>query len=291
MFLYIEKRDNMEEGKRKIRKRTLNVEAMIKLYKEGSSTTEIGKLANVSARYVRMVLNKHNIERRPRGSWKRKYQVNENYFKTWSNNMAYILGFFVADGMVAREAQMVNFAQKDAYILEAIKKEMESEHPLYQNKKTGVYILSLNSKIMKEDLMNIHGLMPNKSNQVLFPKVPEEYMSHFIRGYFDGDGFVIYRKYFVSFVGGSELFMISLKNVIEDKGFETNFTSHDTYFRVYVSGRKTIKLFSDWLYKDKVLYLQRKFDQFQLEKLPVEQLKDKGYKTHKNALKKRNDQE
>lgn len=69
-------------------------------------------------------------------------------------------------------------------------------------------------------------------------------------------------------IGGSEAFKISLKNELEKLGFETNFTEHGTYYRVYVSGRKTIKLFSNWLYKDKGLFLKRKFDEFQLETLP-----------------------
>ncbi|WP_368073008.1 LAGLIDADG family homing endonuclease [Virgibacillus salinus] len=66
---------------------------------------------------------------------------------------------------------------------------------------------------------------------VHFLKVPKEYMSHFIRGYFDGDGYINYHRYFISFVGGSEVFMVSLRNEINNLGFETNFTMHDTYYR------------------------------------------------------------
>jgi hypothetical protein len=43
------------------------------------------------------------------------------------------------------------------------------------------------------------------------------------------------------------------------------------------------------MYADKGLFLNRKYNEFQLETLPIEQLKDKGYKTHKNALRKRKD--
>src|SRR5690625_954104 len=152
---------------------------------------------------------------------------------------------------------------------------------------TGVYLLTINSKIIKEDLIEIHGVKPNKSSTIEFPYVPEEFMSHFIRGYFDGDGFVKYEGYFVSFVGGSRSFMLSLKDKIEENGFETNYTEHTTHFRVYVSGRRTIKLFSEWLYKDKGLHLKRKYEVFQKETLPLEKLKDRELKTHKNALLKR----
>jgi hypothetical protein len=56
----------------------------------------------------------------------------------------------------------VGFAQKK-YILEQIRDELGSDQPLYQNKQTSVYILNLNSKIMKKDLMEIHDITPNKS--------------------------------------------------------------------------------------------------------------------------------
>lgn len=267
-----------------MRKRTLDTPDIIMLYQNGMSTTEIADLANVSTRYIRLLLNKHNVQMRPIGSWKRKYTLNEHYFKTWSNNMAYILGFFIADGTVASKGQFISIAQKEKYILENIKKEMGSNHPIYQNKNTGVYILNLNSKILKNDLIEIHGVKPNKSSSIKYPYVPKKYINHFIRGYFDGDGFIKYQKYFVSFVGGSKDFMLDLKKEIENQGLETNFTEHDTYYRVYVSGRRTIRLFSNWIYKDKGLYLKRKYNAFQLEKLPLEDLEDRGIKYHKNAI-------
>ncbi|WP_066193472.1 LAGLIDADG family homing endonuclease [Gracilibacillus timonensis] len=272
---------------RRSSKRNLEINEIIKLYEDGESTTEIATIANVSSRYIRMLLKQHHVEMRPRGSWKRKYTLNENYFKTWSNNMAYILGFIIADGTIARDVQFVSIAQKEKYILEAIREELGSNQPIVKNKDTGVYMLTINSKVMKNDLIEIHGVKPNKSSTIEFPHVPKEYMSHFIRGYFDGDGFVNYEKFFVSFVGGSKSFMDALKNEIEANGLETNFTEHDTFFRVYVSGRRTIKLFSEWIYQNKGLYLKRKYAAFQKELLPLDQLKDRELKMHKNALKTR----
>lgn len=105
-----------------------------------------------------MVLTDNNVPRRAIGSWKRKYDITEDYFKVWSNNMAYILGFIAADGVIQKENQCVSVSQKERYILEDIKKELKTNQPLYQNKKTGVYMLNINSKTIKDDLMNIHGI-------------------------------------------------------------------------------------------------------------------------------------
>lgn len=153
----------MQIERKKKSKCKLSKSEIIHLYAEGKSTSEIAMLANVSARYIRMVLTDNNVPRRAIGSWKRKYDIKEDYFKTWSNNMAYILGFIVADGAIPKENQCVSISQKESYILEDIKKELNTNQPLYQNKKTDVYMLNINSKTIKDDLMNIHGIMPCKS--------------------------------------------------------------------------------------------------------------------------------
>lgn len=125
----------MQIGRKKKAKGKLSKSEIIHLYVEGKSTSEIAMLANVSARYIRMVLSDSNVPRRAIGSWKRKYDITENYFKTWSNNKAYILGFIAADGVIQKENQCVSISQKESYILEAIKKELNTNQPLYQNKK------------------------------------------------------------------------------------------------------------------------------------------------------------
>ncbi|SDL69018.1 Homeodomain-like domain-containing protein [Sediminibacillus halophilus] len=68
----------------KNRKCLLSVKDIIAMYKEGYSTSEIGKAAGVTPRYVRIILHANDVPLRPRGSWKRKYQLNQDYFKTWS---------------------------------------------------------------------------------------------------------------------------------------------------------------------------------------------------------------
>ncbi|WP_261128980.1 LAGLIDADG family homing endonuclease [Bacillus sp. Marseille-Q3570] len=275
----------MSRGPKK--KRTLEVEEIISLYKKGESTTRIAELANVSSRYINKLLKKANVERRPRGHWKRKYHFNEDYFKTWSGTMAYILGLFTADGLVSQHAQLVSITQKEPYILDEIKQELRTEQPLYRVKRNGVYTLNLHSKIMKEDLINIHDLNPCKSNDVLFPYVPEEFLHHFIRGYFDGDGSINYKGYTIIFVGGSGEFMKALQEILIAKGFKTNLVTQNKHFRLFISGRKSIQMFAEWIYKDKNLYLKRKYDEFKKEKIPLDLLTDREFKATKNAVNKR----
>lgn len=277
----------MQIERKKKSKCKLSKPEIIHLYAEGKGTSEIAMLANVSARYIRMVLSDSNVPRRAIGSWKRKYDITEDYFKTWSNNMAYILGFIAADGVIQKENQCVSVSQKESYILEDIKKELKTTQPLYQNKKTGVYMLNINSKTIKDDLMNIHGINPCKSFNIEFPFVPEEYLHHFVRGYFDGDGYVKYETYTVSFVGGSYSFMNSLNQVLQNHNLPAELLKQNKHYRVILTGRKPIQLFSKWIYKDKDIYLHRKYEEFQKESLSLDQLKDRKLKRTQAAVKQR----
>ncbi|PEX80076.1 LAGLIDADG family homing endonuclease [Bacillus cereus] len=274
------------EGQKKS-KCKLSKSEIIHLYAEGKSTSEIAMLANVSARYIRMILTDNNVPRRAIGSWKRKYELKEDYFKTWSNNMAYILGFIAADGVIPKENQCVSISQKESYILEDIKRELNSNQPLYENKKTGIYMLNINCKTIKDDLMNIHGIMPCKSFNIEFPFVPEEYLHHFVRGYFDGDGYVNYETYTVSFVGGSYNFMNTLNKLLQNHNLPSNLLNQNKHYRVILSGRKSIQLFSKWIYKDKDLYLRRKHEIFQKESLHLDQLQDRKLKRTQSAVQQR----
>lgn len=102
----------MQIERKKNSKCKLSKSEIIHLYTEGKSTSEIAMLANVSARYIRMVLSDNNVPRRAIGSWKRKYDITEDYFKTWSNNMAYILGFIAKRWCYTERKSMCQYISK-----------------------------------------------------------------------------------------------------------------------------------------------------------------------------------
>ncbi len=253
----------------------LEIKEIITLYESGFSTTDIGALAGVSDRYIRQLLTNNGVKKRSRGSWKRKYSFNEDYFKYWNNEMAYLLGFFIADGYIASQSQSIAFTQKDPSILEEIKGVFGSNQPLYRNHTTGVYSLLFHSKIMKNDLQTLFNITSEKSYNITFPIIPEQHIHHFIRGYFDGDGHINYRGYTVSFVGGSRIFMETLLIMLNHHGFNPYMTINGKHIRVFITGRKSIKQFADWIYHEKSLYLKRKYDAFAQEEFSADELQDR----------------
>ncbi|MBW3114520.1 endonuclease [Bacillus sp. MCCB 382] len=256
------------------KKCTLEITEIIQMYEEGEKTVDIARRANVSTRYINSVLQQNKVERTPHGSWKRKYRVNEDYFKTWSNNMAYLLGFFAADGYISSRNHTFCFSQKDPDILEQIREELQSNHPLVMNN-TGVYTLIIGSKVMKYDLMNLHGMTSDKSNALQMPEIPEKYLSHFVRGYFDGDGNVTYEGYTVTFVGNSLAFLLSMKSVFDLRGFKTKLKLVRNHYRLFIVSRLSLKMFADWIYREKEMYLERKYLEFEKESLEATELIDK----------------
>ena len=120
----------------------------------------------------------------------RKYKLNTNYFnKIDSHEKAYVLGFLYADG--SNRGDGITFTQnvERIDILENIKKALESEAPI-KELIPGHYSFQVFSDIMVKDIEKL-GVVKNKSLVLQFPTekiVPDEFMSSFILGYFDGDG-------------------------------------------------------------------------------------------------------
>lgn len=125
--------------------------------------------------------------------------VDIHYFDEWSPNMAYILGFLFADGCISKRLTDIRIliARKDEEILDFIKQELKSKQRIYRKEggidKRGSVIqpqsgLVISSTILVRAAMRL-GLMPRKTyRDDPFPNVPDEMVSHFIRGYLDGDG-------------------------------------------------------------------------------------------------------
>ena len=133
---------------------------------------------------------------------KERVPVNEEFFKKWSPEMAYVLGYFTADGCMfinPRGSRYVLFTSTDRELIYKIRILLESKHKIgiQKNKNPNwkdKYTLQIGSKRMFQDLLELN-LTPNKSKTIRLPKVPKKYFNHFVRGYFDGDGCVFFNKY------------------------------------------------------------------------------------------------
>ncbi|MCK4386510.1 MAG: hypothetical protein KAV41_00270 [Candidatus Pacebacteria bacterium] len=121
-------------------------------------------------------------------------RVDKSFFKKWSPEMSYVLGFFMADGSITvnpRGAHFISIQICDKIILENMREVLDSEHKIALRKGEGntsdIYRLQIGSKEMCNDLRKL-GMEERKTYTMDFPNVPKKYFGDFVRGYFDGDG-------------------------------------------------------------------------------------------------------
>ena len=163
----------------------------------------------------------------------------------------------------------ISFASNDYDLMVLIKSALKSEHKIGKNGDNG-FQLSICNKILYNDLLELGGT-PRKSLTIQFPEIPDEFLSHFIRGEFDGDGcFYIFRngkyKYLNSTFTGNVDFLSVLKNKIKE---HTNIDAanlssikkcNPKIKKLEYNGKKAIAL-GDYIYKDsKNLRLERKYE-------------------------------
>ena len=224
----------------------------------------------------------------PRGGHNR-YKYNESFFTKWTPKMAYVLGFLYADGNITdsipSRTQYTSFSSSEKEILKKIKSALDSKHKIYRRPpqfirhKNGEYLsresfsLRIGSRKMFNDLVTI-GVVPNKSKIITFPNIPANYLYHFTRGYFDGDGCVyiemakgitknrILRKLSIIFSCGSYKFLEGLKNRLSENNLDGFIYKSTRCFQLRYNTYQSVELFK-LMYKDSDnLYLIRKFKTF-----------------------------
>lgn len=123
----------------------------------------------------------------------------EAFFDTWSDLVAYWLGFLAADGSISmnRDYISIHLNVRDKLHLIRFSKllglpedTVKEELTTYKGTKIKSCRLGFSSKHMKNRLIYL-GLEPGKSSKDInyLQYIPEEYKLSFIIGYFDGDGF------------------------------------------------------------------------------------------------------
>lgn len=124
----------------------------------------------------------------------RYINLNDNFFKNIdSEAKAYLLGWIASDGTINKSGFTIAIHEKDLSTLEQLKNIINSD-TLIKNKDTNLKSFTINSKTIVQDLCILLNIIPGKkSHSICWPKLEnDELYWAFLRGYFDGDGYVSY---------------------------------------------------------------------------------------------------
>jgi predicted DNA-binding protein YlxM (UPF0122 family) len=223
----------------------------------------------------------------------RKINVNENFFSSWSSAMAYVLGVICTDGNLnpgrirepsrsisSSTVPTISVAQKEPELLEKILRLMDCDAKLYfheervygKAKAGALYHFGISNEKLYDDILKL-GLTPNKSLTMQFPNMPNEFIRHFIRGCWDGDGSVYIEKKInkicASFVSGSLIFAETMVRNLVNAGFPERTIHRNKHSNISYYFRFTgfqVPMLYNYIYDNvpETQYLKRKFNIFQL---------------------------
>lgn len=250
---------------------------------------EISERENLSVSAICYQLKKRGIDRPIQRN--RMHNLNENFFEVIdTEEKAYWLGFIMADGCVTRTTNTTNnkpnrlsfnLSSVDHNHLEKFTRALNSSAKVTEVIPKGSYSnnpisrLSINSVKLCSDLAK-YGILERKTGSECVPDFEPCTLRHFIRGFFDGDGYVTYnrnRKHeIVSPVVGftsNEQFLVQIKDI-----FKTNccITGNPSVIRetrnnakawyIAYGGKQDVKNIHKFLYKGATIFLDRKYTKF-----------------------------
>lgn len=257
-----------------------DIKKMIALYEQGVPMYQIGRMYHLSDKSVAEIFRNNNVYIKTYSEINQIYTLNENYFDAIdTHNKAYLLGWLWSDGHNSEKNHIIiSLQESDKHILEFFNKELESNRPIkYLDRSSDTdfnrknqYRLTITNKHMSDSLRKL-GMNHDKGLTAKFPNnLPAEFYSSFIKGYFEGDGFVSKnpkecRMNFTGTIWVCEEIQRILKDQINVNSYLTiphNKVDKPTRTLV-VAGRNQVKKVLDYIYQDSEYKLQRKYEIYQ----------------------------
>lgn len=252
---------------------------VIYLYQSNYTQKRICEVLKVSENGIKKILKRNGIKKRSYSECNRRYALNEHYFDTIDTpNKAYILGLLYADGCnhLSHNSITLSLQESDLSILKSIKKELNYEGPIRfveKNKKNfrhkNQYVLCINDEYMSKQLERL-GMVNAKSLKLLWPTfLPKDLISHFVRGYFDGDGCVWYdkkRNKCETQICGTRNFCENLSIILSNMSCKNSIKHpkqcNENTVVLQTKGNKSSYQILSWMYQDSDLKLDRKYQKY-----------------------------
>ena len=225
---------------------------------------EIAKKVNKSKRTVsyrvrQLGLSGINLSKST--AFKKKYSVNDNFFRTYNLKSCYYAGLLASDGYIHKNNNAVSITQSVVRFdeLKKFKKDVDYSGVIYgpyTTKGEDTYTLTISSNQWQKDLENNFNIVSKKSLILEPPSIDDSKMAiSYIIGLIDGDGSVGAYKYkgkkddvYIITFCGTENIVSWVCNIL-NKYFPIgkrkikyrHITENNTYFLNF-SGKRVVKL-------------------------------------------------
>jgi hypothetical protein len=193
-------------------------------------------------------------------------KIPNSFFKVWTPEMAYVLGYWWADGGMLQTAasKRVGFTSKDGEYLEQIARTIGVGRVAHITVSGQTYYqLMIKRSDLFDDLLQLGGT-PGKSLTATWHAPRPGFLRHFVRGFVDGDGSLYWLRTAITThpriqVAGTKEFLSGMASAIEQETgipVPTNFVNENIW-RTTWSGMYA-KCLTSWLYENCNLCLERK---------------------------------
>lgn len=254
-----------------------------KQFEKYSTVTEVSRNTGIPRTSISRYAEKFGIRQ---VGFHRKYKnaINENYFDVIdTEHKAYWLGFFMADSYMYHKKNgkyefnikikstdyelLKQFAQDVDFDISKIKIEQKYR----KDTLTESAEFRTGNQIFCNNLVK-HSIIPQKGGKEIIPdSVPKELVRHFIRGYWDGDGSILFypeaycnpktvQCCSMSFDILNQINSIFKENKIIFEEIKPVKTKNEILYVLKVQNFPNICKFIDYIYKDATVFLERKHD-------------------------------
>lgn len=237
------------------------------------SSTALSEELGINKSTINGIWYRNNLS----GKTNRVYTLDETTLdKIDTEEKAYFLGFFSADGCVSKndkKQDTISFSlhKQDSYILEKFYKLFGSDKNISTNHK-GYVRFEISSNHICEQIYKL-GFTPRKTYSNTFCLLDKHLMHHYLRGYFDGDGSIgenaLLNKNSL-IISGYESNMNKISEfLLKEKHISSSFNwdkrkvyiEDDNRFGALVFTNKLNKYcFLKYIYADASIYLDRKYE-------------------------------
>lgn len=239
-----------------------------RLYRCNISARKVSQLTGVSNHVVFRHLHDRKLVRKAHLK-ENSSIVNHQYFDIIdSEQKAYWLGFFAADGCVNGNRVSLVLNKIDSEQIIKFKESLEIGNRIYYYKDSCCIRFSSSHMLNK---LQLYGIIPRKSLILQPPKnIPQELMIHFWRGAIDGDGTICWgrRNVFypfyhpcLHFCSGSKDFVIAFRDFCVDilgKNNPSIYNTPNTNVHYIRFSHKSAEVLITYFYKTAQISLERK---------------------------------